>query len=527
MIVVGDAGGDRPALQPEAPEKGPADVAGLVVPFHDGDVQDVPVGVGRHVAIHHGEGGLVALGYGHPGEGAHEADGRLPRPRFGPYDQVPGGRGRPQVEGARRDRGALRDHEGIGQLPALGDGLAPGYGPQHPKVLRAAHDVDVGVAAGREGADLPLHVEGAGGVEGDYLDGRHEAHALGERDPSEVVQVPVVDQGDGAGVVRDQAQETGVHAALGGGPDELGQGRHDQVVAQVGVDAVSHPEEDVLEIQRLVVVGDAGRRERAPRGAPGLRAVADEGLPRPSGGVHGGQKVLVARDDVVRHHLREPDRVLALQGGGDDASVEEPPAGLKPRRERHVRGDHEVELQRRPPRLLEGRVYGLHPADDPDLVKVGEHAGRAARQDRLREARHAQGAALGVDVPLDEARHDVAVARLDDLGALPDRVPHVADGRDALARHRDSAGVDLARVDVDQALPADDEVRLLPTQSDREQPLVQRHPPLRARSNRVRAALYTCPRRGVRSPVGALGRDFTPSRGGPPYEWRDSLVRRC
>ena len=31
---------DIAALQPEAPEKGPADVAGLVVPFHDGDEQD-------------------------------------------------------------------------------------------------------------------------------------------------------------------------------------------------------------------------------------------------------------------------------------------------------------------------------------------------------------------------------------------------------------------------------------------------------------------------------------------------------
>ena len=62
--------------------------------------------------------------------------------------------------------------------------------------------------------------------------------------------------------------------------------------------------------------------------------------------------------------------------------------------------------------------------------------------------------AVGIDQP----RHEKAVARVDDLGVVANRVVDVADGGDAFALDGDSLGLDGAGVNVDHATVGDDRV---------------------------------------------------------------------
>ena len=100
-----------------------------------------------------------------------------------------------------------------------------------------------------------------------------------------------------------------------------------------------------------------------------------------------------------------------------------------------------------------------------DLVRIDHHRRRPERQDEPRELVEHQLRRLEVDVRVDEARHDVAPARVQLLGALV-----LAQACDEAVHDRDVGFEPLAREDGEHAPAAHDEIGGLVPARNRQPP---------------------------------------------------------
>ncbi len=100
-----------------------------------------------------------------------------------------------------QDRVVVGQRQRLDRAQLLGHHLAVGHGLEHLEIFGPVDDVDVGIAARRQGPDLKVLVEGLGGVEGHHLDRRHEVDALLQGQAHQVVHVALVGQHHGRGVV--------------------------------------------------------------------------------------------------------------------------------------------------------------------------------------------------------------------------------------------------------------------------------------------------------------------------------------
>ena len=142
-----------------------------------------------------------------------------------------------------------------------------------PQVLQIVQEHDVGALAGRDGAQVVVHLEALRAVDGDHLDGGHRIDPQPDGYPHDVVEMPV-----------------GHH----------GLGQHRQVlpgraVAQLGVHAEAHLRQHVLGTRGLVAAaharGDVG--VQAPVGL-GHGVMAGHDLARFQRGAHFAVRVVRA-----------------------------------------------------------------------------------------------------------------------------------------------------------------------------------------------------------------------------------------
>ncbi len=188
---------------------------------------------------------------------------------------------------------------------------------------------DVINLAGGQAADLIAHAEGIGHVERHHLDRGHEVDPKRERQPDKVIEVPLVGERDRARVVGHETHQPRVEAQLRDALDQLGERGHEQIVAQVGIDAVAHANQHVIERHPLVVVGHAERRKGVPRGSVRLGTVTGKHLVRGPRRLDRAEQVGQPEGDVLRHDLADAHDVVALERLLDRARIDMPAARLQ------------------------------------------------------------------------------------------------------------------------------------------------------------------------------------------------------
>ena len=106
-----------------------------------------------------------------------------------------------------------------------------------------------------------------------------------------------------------------------------------------------------------------------------------------------------------------------------------------------------------------------------DLVRIDEHRGRAVRDHGAAELRHRHHAAFDMHVRVAQAGNEIAATGIHHLGALADGVRGVrpAIGESPAGDCNIGSGNDLARMDIDPAPVAHDEIRRPPAGRDIDQ----------------------------------------------------------
>ena len=323
---------------------------------------------------------------------------------------------------------------------------------------------EVGAVAGRDRArvDEPVVQRGVQRGEQQRVLGRD---ALGHGDAAHLVDVALAHEEVGLAVVGAE------RAALG---PELAHERQERLqVARVGGLADQHPGalaallERLLVGRRLVVRADAGGQvgvEVAPaharRVAVRVRRAAQREL---------AQLVRVAGDDGGEvHHLGHAERVAPAQHRLEVADRERAARRLEAARG-HARRCHHPDVERHVVADVEQPVDAVRAEHVRDLVRIGDHRGRAVREHRPRELVDHQLRRLDVHVRVDEARHEVAPACVHPLAAgvaaeardapVGDRhvdvEPLLGEGREHLGVLDHEIGRDVTARDIDQTATAD------------------------------------------------------------------------
>ena len=136
-------------------------------------------------------------------------------------------------------------------------------------------------------------------------------------------------------------------------------------------------------------------------------------------------------------------------------------AGIfQPGRRRHAGRHLDIDVDGRGERLVMHQADAFEAEHVGDLVRIDEHRGGAVRDDGAAEFGDRHHAALDMHVAVAQARHQVAPAGIDHLGALADGVAGVrpAIGEAARDDGKVGAGDHLARMHVDPAAVAHDQI---------------------------------------------------------------------
>ena len=320
-----------------------------------------------------------------------------------------------------------------GDLPVLGHHVAVDHGAHDVQIFQVVQKHDVGALAWGDGAQLVLHAEAGGGVDGHHLDGGHDGDAQAHGHAQDIVEVPLGHQGVGVGVVGDEVREAGVDAGLGDGGGQLGQVEPGRAVAQLGVLPEAHLGEHVLGPGGLVAAAHAAGHIRV----------------EPPVGLGDG---VVARDDLVGrerlgqlavgvvgagqhagevHHLAEAHHPVPGHGLGDLFGAHEGAGVLEAGHGRDAggRGDHG--LQGRAGGIVHHHLHAFKPQHVAHLMGVPVDAHGAMGHHGPGVLAGAEHGGFHMDVPIEEARGDHLAGGIDHEGVRADAVvgarSHVGD----------------------------------------------------------------------------------------------------
>ena len=333
VAVVSYSGRDRARFEAEPPDETQADSSAGLVAFDDGDLRDVPSGVGR-------------------GEAARDA--RILQD--GPREDLSGDDlDHADPPGADRNEKAV-DGEIRDAHRAPGGENGPPLFPHGPAVrrretaalvdgadaesLEVRNDGEIGQTAGGDGPAVgEAHVEG--GVDRGHPDGRDRIDSRRDGPPEVFVHMPAVEQVVDVLVVGNE-EEAGGRLRR----DQGGQGR-DVLLGRSFADHDRHAEPQLfpglLDPRALVVRADSRRDVRRQVLAGDERGVAVD--PPAVPGADFPEDLRVPREDTGHvHHLRDaqdtrPAKGLPDSGGRDSA------AGRLETGGRNAGGGHEVDVE--------------------------------------------------------------------------------------------------------------------------------------------------------------------------------------
>ena len=297
----------------------------------------------------------------------------------------------------RADADRVTHPVGHGGPRPLGDGRAVLQHQVGHEALEVGQHEQVGAVAGRDRAEAPEAVpEGRVERRADERVLRRDAEGDG------VAHHPV-----DVAVVRDVLRLAVVGAERDPAGAVLGEQRQERLEVPRGgglADQEPHPGAQplasLLRRVRLVVRADPGGRVGVQRPAEHAGRVAVD-VVRQRELRELGRRAADHAGEV--HHLGEPDHAAAAEQRIEVARRQLAARRLELRR-RHARRRHEVDVERDVVADVDQPVHAVGAEDVRDLVRVGDHRGRAERQHEPRELVDEQLRRLEVHVGVDEAR---------------------------------------------------------------------------------------------------------------------------
>ena len=403
--VVGNGGGHGAALDAEALGEPDAEGAALMVALEDEGLQHVLFKVAFQGAVRHGEDG-ANLAVGHRA-GQHLDDAHAYRVTLGGigrrfHAERLGRDGAPQVHGVGHPGRVFEGRKREGARAVFGHDLAVDEHAGDVQILQVVQKHDVGALARGDGAQLVVHAEAGGGVDGHHLDGAHRVDAAFHGLAQDVVEVPIGHERVRVRVVGDEVREARVDVGLGDGGRQVRQVEPRRAVAQLGVLAEAHLGQRVLGAGRLVAAahaaGDVGVQ---PLVGLGDGVVACDHL---VGGEGGGQLavgVIGARQHAGEvHHLAEAHHAVPGHGIRDLGGAHGGAGVLEAGHGRHAGRRRHHGLQRRARSVLHHHLHPFKAEHIAHLVGIPVNAHRAVGDNGPGVLAGADHGGLHVDVPV-------------------------------------------------------------------------------------------------------------------------------
>ncbi len=162
----------------------------------------------------------------------------------------------------------------------------------------------------------------------------------------------------------------------------------------------------------------------------------------------------------VIHHLAQADDALPLHGLCHFLRPDGHAGCLQSRRRRHTGRHLHPDVNGLLLRFIHHQLHALETEHIGDLMRVDEHAGRAAHGDRAHKLGDRHHAGFDVHVTIQQTRDEVASLRIDDLCVLADRMTRIFThiGNMPVDHGNIRAGDDLSGLDAYPFAVEDDQV---------------------------------------------------------------------
>ena len=336
-------------------------------------------------------------------------------------------------------------------------------------VIQIVKKDDVRALAGRDAAHFVIHAEAGRNIDRHILDGLDGIQPFSDGTADDMIQMALVDERIGVGIVGDQAGEAVVDLVVQHGLDD---DRHivpRAAVAHQRVHAMAHFFQHVFRAGGFVAAADAGCDIGVQRGAGiGNGEMAGDDIVGFERLGQLGMDVFLRADHVGEaHHLAESHDAVPAHHFADIVRADRRAGILKSGDCGHAGGRVGHGLERGTLRILDHDPDALFAADIADLVRIHEDAGRAAGDDRLRIFAHGDHGRFHVDVPVHKAGGNILAVCVDDGRLRADAVRGVSDERDAaLGDCNVDALLNFGGADVDQTGVSDDQLGLLRAHGD-------------------------------------------------------------
>ena len=419
---MGHGGGHGAAGDAKAMDKAAATGPGAVVPLKYHGLEHVLDRIGLQIAVAGGQRGDMLPGQGLSGDDADGPD-LLDGLGGGGIAEIPGLDGLQMDGGADKVRiGRLRNVDG--QAAVLGHQVSVDKDLLDGEILQVGEHNQIGAFSRGDGAQVVIHLEALGAVDGDHLDGGHRVDALGHRPAEQSVHMALGPESLGMGVVGDQQGKAAVHLVFGDRFGYLMEVPPAGTLPEHGVHTQAHFGQSFFRTGGLVAGAHTGGDIAVE--APvqiGHGVVAGDGPPGLAGLGQDGVGAVRAREDAgVVHHLAQGHRAPVLHELAHILRPHRAAGVLKAGDSGHAGGHGEHGFEGGGGGVLHQEGDALGAQYIADFMGIVVYTHRALGEHRPGKVPGGHHGGLDVDVAIQKAGGEVGIPGVHHLGLGPDAV---------------------------------------------------------------------------------------------------------